>query len=202
MIAAWLIRHQNQLAPGTNELLATKSPKRIAVPAAAPIAVHIGTRQSGELSGMNIANGNNNRSHTGNTRAATITISAHNAWAASPIGLSRKATEASARIPSVASNPKSKPPHADTKLSSALKSTELVKKAFKKSDYNSTALCLEKGNILKTLLFSSPQKCVGSRLSNFPRPNSPTNFPSRAATLPRTVTTWGRPSIAKPSNEL
>ncbi len=30
----------------------------------------------------------------------------------------------------------------------------------------------------------------------------PTNFPSRAATLPRTVTTCGRPSISNPSNEL
>src|SRR5205085_10770958 len=46
------------------------------------------------------------------------------------------------------------------------------------------------------------QKCDGSRFRNWPRPTSPTNLPSRAATLPRTVTTCGRPAISNPSNEL
>lgn len=48
----------------------------------------------------------------------------------------------------------------------------------------------------------SNQKWLGVRGRNFPRPNSPTNLPSRAATFPRTVTRCGRPSISKPSNEL
>src|SRR3984957_4999442 len=46
------------------------------------------------------------------------------------------------------------------------------------------------------------QKYADSRFSKRPRPRSPTNSPSRACTLPRTVTTEGRPSMAIPSNPL
>src|ERR1700730_9098693 len=46
------------------------------------------------------------------------------------------------------------------------------------------------------------QKFTGSRFSNRPRPRSPTNSPSRTCTLPRTVTTEGRPSMGNPSNPL
>ena len=43
---------------------------------------------------------------------------------------------------------------------------------------------------------------VASRRSSWPRPRSPMNWPSFTCTLPRTVTTLGRPSMAKPSKPL
>ena len=52
-----------------------------------------------------------------------------------------------------------------------------------------------------TDLASQPAR-LGVRCRNRPRVGSPTNFPSRAATCPRTVTTLGRPSIFHPSKAL
>ena len=50
--------------------------------------------------------------------------------------------------------------------------------------------------------YTPARRFISWGFNMLPRPRSPTNLPSRTCTLPRTVTTDGRPSIAIPSKPL